>query len=60
VLQDVQKEYGYLSGKSMEQISEHLGIPVIKVYWVATFYKHFALSPPAPARSFKLSGHASM
>jgi NADH-quinone oxidoreductase subunit E len=45
VLQDVQKEYGYLSGKSMEEISSCLGVPVSRVYGVATFYKQFRFAP---------------
>jgi len=41
VLQDVQKESGYLSANSMEEISAHIGVPVSRVYGVATFYKQF-------------------
>jgi NADH-quinone oxidoreductase subunit E len=46
VLQDVQKEYGFLSGESMEEISFIIGAPVSRVYGVATFYKQFRLQPP--------------
>ncbi len=45
VLQDVQKESGYLSANSMEEISAHIGVPVSRVYGVATFYKQFRFAP---------------
>ena len=45
VLQDVQKEYGFLSGESMEEISSLIGAPVSRVYGVATFYKQFRFAP---------------
>jgi NADH-quinone oxidoreductase subunit E len=41
VLQDVQTESGYLSEGSMEAISTMIGVPVSRVYGVATFYKQF-------------------
>jgi NADH-quinone oxidoreductase subunit E len=45
VLQDVQKESGYLSNDSMEEISTRLGVPVSRVYGVATFYRQFRFAP---------------
>ena len=45
VLQGVQKEYGFLSGESMEEISSSIGAPVSRVYGVATFYKQFRFAP---------------
>jgi NADH:ubiquinone oxidoreductase subunit E len=45
VLQDVQKEKGYLSKKSMTVVSRELGVPFIDVYRVAKFYKAFCLVP---------------
>ena len=45
VLQDVQKERGYLSKKSMTVVSRELGVPFIDVYRVAKFYKAFCLVP---------------
>lgn len=45
VLQDVQTETGYLSHKSMEEISTLVGVPVSRVYGVATFYKQFRFAP---------------
>ncbi len=41
ILQRVQKEFGYLSRQSIEEIGEHLGLPASKIYGVATFYNQF-------------------
>jgi len=45
VLQDVQECYGYIPEDAMRQISESLGVPLIEVYRVASFYKAFSLKP---------------
>ena len=45
VLQDVQKEEGYISEESMRAISKELGVPLMEVYSVASFYKAFSLKP---------------
>ena len=45
VLQDVQKEYGYISQDTMQTVSQSLGVPLIEVYRVASFYKAFRLKP---------------
>ncbi len=45
VLQDVQKNYGYISSEAMRVVSEGLGVPLIEVYRVASFYKAFRLKP---------------
>ncbi len=45
VLQDVQKNYGYISEDAMEAVSQDLGVPLIEVYRVASFYKAFRLNP---------------
>jgi NADH-quinone oxidoreductase subunit E len=45
VLQDVQKAFGYISEEAMKAISKELGIPLIEVYRVASFYKAFSLTP---------------
>jgi NADH:ubiquinone oxidoreductase subunit E len=44
-LQDVQKHYGYVSEDSMKAISNELGVPLLEVYSVASFYKSFSLQP---------------
>jgi NADH-quinone oxidoreductase subunit E len=45
VLQEVQAESGYLSDGSMEEISTLIGVPVSRVYGVATFYRQFRFAP---------------
>jgi len=45
VLQDVQKNYGYISKEAIQTVSRDLGVPLIEVYRVASFYKAFRLKP---------------
>jgi NADH:ubiquinone oxidoreductase subunit E len=45
VLQDVQEANGFISRVEMENVSHSLGVPVIEVYRVASFYKAFRLKP---------------
>jgi NADH-quinone oxidoreductase subunit E len=45
VLQDVQEQYDYIPQEAMEVVSRELGVPVIEVYRVASFYKAFRLKP---------------
>jgi NADH:ubiquinone oxidoreductase subunit E len=45
VLQDVQKNYGYIPEEAMRVVSQELGVPLIEVYRVASFYKAFRLNP---------------
>jgi NADH:ubiquinone oxidoreductase subunit E len=45
VLQDVQKNYGYISKDTMQTVSQGLGVPLMEVYRVASFYKAFRLKP---------------
>jgi len=45
VFHDVQKNYGYISTESIQTVSQDLGIPLIEVYKVASFYKAFRLKP---------------
>jgi len=45
ILQDVQKEFGYLPFKALARVAETLEIPLQQIYNVATFYKAFSLKP---------------
>ena len=45
VLQETQKQIGYLSREAMEAISEELSVPLAELYGVATFYAQFHLKP---------------
>jgi NADH-quinone oxidoreductase subunit E len=45
IMQDVQKEFGYLPKDALMALSTNLGVPISRVYEVATFYKAFSLKP---------------
>ena len=45
VLQDVHRAYGYLPCDVLARVAESLGVPLAKVFSVATFYKAFSLVP---------------
>ena len=45
ILQSVQDRCGYLSQESMERVAARIGLPVSKVYGVATFYNQFRFQP---------------
>ena len=45
VMQKAQEIYGYLPIEVQEMIADGMGVPLEKVYGVATFYAQFALSP---------------
>jgi NADH-quinone oxidoreductase subunit E len=45
ILQDIQKEYGYLPAEKLREIAVRLNRPLIEVYGVATFYRSFSLKP---------------
>lgn len=45
VLQDTQERFGYIPEEAMKVIAEELGVPLIEVYRVASFYKAFSLKP---------------
>lgn len=45
MLQDLQKEFKYIPRESLSLLSEHIGIPLSKLYSMATFYKALSLQP---------------
>ena len=45
VMQQAQDIYGYLPIEVQNKIAEGMGVPLEKVYGVATFYAQFSLSP---------------
>ncbi len=45
VLQNIQDRFHWLPPEALEQVAEALGIPLVQVYGVATFYKSFSLKP---------------
>ncbi len=45
VLHTVQESFGYLDETSLHFVAESLGVPLSRVYGVATFYHFFSLKP---------------
>lgn len=45
MLQDLQKEYGYIPKEKLLELSQYLDIPLSKLYSMATFYKALSLTP---------------
>jgi NADH-quinone oxidoreductase subunit E len=45
MLQEIQDKYGYLPESAMKEVAMHSGIPVSRVYGVATFYNQFRFQP---------------
>jgi NADH-quinone oxidoreductase subunit E len=46
VLQDVQKQYGYIAAESVKMISRHLRISENQIFGVSSFYAQFRFNPP--------------
>ncbi len=44
-LQDVQDRLHWLPPEALESVAAALGVPLVQVYGVATFYRSFSLSP---------------
>ena len=45
ILEDIQKEYGYIPLEVQELVSDLTGVPVSDIYGVVTFYSFFSLQP---------------
>ncbi|MBU0758258.1 MAG: NADH-quinone oxidoreductase subunit NuoE [Nanoarchaeota archaeon] len=45
VLQELQKEFGFLPRDALCKVSDALNIPLVDLYGVATFYTQFKLHP---------------
>lgn len=45
VLHDISEKYNWLPPEALKCTSELLGVPISRVYQVATFYKGFSLTP---------------
>ena len=45
VLQDVQNHFHWLPPEALEHVADALGVPLVQVCGVATFYKSFSLAP---------------
>lgn len=45
ILQDIQRDCGYLPILALKELSQRLGVPLSRIYSVATFYKSLSLKP---------------
>ena len=45
MLQDIQKEKGYLPKEALKIVAEEVDVPLSRLYSLATFYKAFSLVP---------------
>ena len=45
ILQDIQSEYHYLPEDALRAVANQLGLPLIRICGVATFFKAFSLKP---------------
>jgi len=45
ILQDIQSEWRYLPEDAVRLVASQLGLPLIQVYGVATFFRAFSLKP---------------
>ena len=43
ILQEIQTDYHYLPREILEHTAKRMGIPIAKIYSVATFYENFSL-----------------
>lgn len=45
MLQDIQREEGYLPREALEIVASEVGVPLTRLYSLATFYSAFSLTP---------------
>ena len=45
MMQDIQAEHGYLSQQELKELSCGVGVPLARIYSIATFYASFRLVP---------------
>lgn len=45
ILEDIQREFGYIPLEVQELVSQFTGVPVSDIYGVVTFYSFFSMSP---------------
>lgn len=58
LLQDIQSKYNYLPEEALRLAAKSLGLPLIQVYGVATFFKAFSLNPKGRHRCTVCMGTA--
>jgi NADH-quinone oxidoreductase subunit E len=50
ILQEVQRQEGYLARKTLDRLSKKLEMPLSRLYALATFYRAFSLKPTGRSR----------
>jgi len=45
LLQDIQDTHGFLPIEALEQVAEHLNVPLANIHGVVSFYAQFSLTP---------------
>jgi NADH-quinone oxidoreductase subunit E len=45
ILQDIQTQANYLPRKALEEVAQRLQVPLTQIYYLATFYRAFSLTP---------------
>jgi len=45
ILLDLQSGFGWLPKEALSAVSKQLGVPITRVYQIATYYKAFSLAP---------------
>ncbi len=55
---EVQRRHGYLPREELERIAEKFGVPISRLYSIATFYSAFSLKPAAKHRIHICKGTA--
>jgi NADH:ubiquinone oxidoreductase subunit E len=45
VLHDVQSRFGYLPEEALRHLARKSGVPITRLYGIATFYRFFSLTP---------------
>lgn len=45
MLHDIQSEFNYLPEEVLSRVSTEVGVPLAKIYGIATFYNAFSLTP---------------
>ena len=57
-LQEIQKTYGYLPRAELERLSKLVGVPLSKIFGIATFYHQFRLDKPGKVTIYVCMGTA--
>ncbi len=57
-MHDIQEKYSYLPEEVLRELAAETDTPLIEIYRIATFYKHFSLTPKGKHRIVSCTGTA--